>query len=565
MTIDNAPNVTPAPLGWSLEVDLAVIGSGVAGLTTAWAARNAGLRVALLTKNRLSDSNTIYAQGGIAAVMPDDHDPGDSIGTHVLDTLAAGGGLVDPHAANVILADAPAAITALIEQHMPFDRPEHRDILHPVSLSRRARTREGGHSAARVMHAGGDATGRELQWTLVNAVLAPSLEHPPIQFLDFHHVMDTLRTSEGAVVGVLAIDTRRGAVGAVHAPAVVLATGGAGQLFATTTNPTVATGDGLALALRAGAVLADMEFIQWHPTALWLGEQYHGQLPLITETLRAEPGVQLVDATGARITTAPLWDLAPRDVVAAAIARRMNEQPAGIDDHVFLDARCLHEDWYSERFPTVLGLCLDANLDPTTDLIPVVPAAHFSCGGVQTTVDGRTGVRGLYAVGEVARTGLHGANRLGSNSLLEGLVVGARTAAAVVRDRAASQLADPHRATPPTIPVAPVAPRAHLQSVMTRRVGLQRDAYGLATASAELDALTSVQPLSTGALIEDAALLLAARAVIAAAEVRTETRGCHVRTDHPDTDPRWRRSIEVALSSSGRPMITSPVAARSSA
>ena len=341
------------------------------------------------------------------------------------------------------------------------------------------------------------------------------------------------------------------------APAVLLATGGLGQMYQATSNPSVATGDGLALALRAGALAADVEFIQFHPTVLYTGRGARGRCPLVTEAVRGE-GAVLVDATGARVMKGvhPLEDLAPRDVVAAAITRHMALEPGGVDDHVFLDATSLHD--MATRFPTVYAACVSVGVDPTVDPIPVAPAAHFACGGVVSTVDGRTGVTGLYAVGEVARTGLHGANRLASNSLLEGLVCGTRAAEAVAADLAVGFIA-PARVVDPVLPTAPVADRDLLQRVMSRYAAIGRDAEGLAVVGSVLDVSTVDKQLESRELVEDAALTMAARALIAAAQERTESRGCHVRTDFTERSEAWQRSQLVRLTPTGQPVLADPV------
>jgi L-aspartate oxidase len=319
----------------------------------------------------------------------------------------------------------------------------------------------------------------------------------------------------------------------------------------------------VALALRAGALVSDLEFVQFHPTVLYTGAGARGRCPLVTEAVRGE-GAVLVDATGARVMAGvhPLEDLAPRDVVSAAITRRFAELG---DDHVFLDATHLNADTFRRRFPTVYAACRTVGVDPAVAPIPVAPAAHFSCGGILSTVDGRTTVPGLYAAGEVARTGLHGANRLASNSLLEGLVVGARAAHAVAEDLATGQLADPRYGIRPTIPVAPVAERDVLQRVMSRYAAIGRDAEGLAVVGSVLHVSAVDSPLTTRQLAEDAALTLTARALIASAAERAESRGCHVRLDFPSVDDAWRHSLRVRLTPSGQPVLTGRALLRSAA
>ncbi|HET9256125.1 MAG TPA: FAD-binding protein, partial [Pseudonocardiaceae bacterium] len=334
--------------------------------------------------------------------------------------------------------------------------------------------------------------------------------------------------------------------------AVLLATGGLGQLYAASTNPGVATGDGLALALRAGAATADLEFVQFHPTALYLGPGARGRQPLVTEALRGA-GAVLLDTAGKAVMTNvhPLGALAPRDVVAAAITSRMAMTGT---DHVLLDATHLGGGELRRRFPTVHAACEAIGVDPARSPIPVIPAAHYHCGGVITDTRGRTTVPGLYAAGEVARTGLHGANRLGSNSLLEGLVMGTRAAEAV----AADLITAPRPGAPrPLAKARMVAERDAVQRAMSARVGIGRDAAGLALAQAVVDAATR-RAILTPRVAEDAGLTLAAAAVLAAAMARTETRGCHVRTDHPRALARWRRSVTVVLGASGVPVPAQP-------
>ncbi|MFD6677006.1 L-aspartate oxidase [Rhodococcus zopfii] len=505
---------TPTGVGvrWEAHADLVVVGGGVAGLTAARAAARRGLTVLTLSKGGPTDTSTQYAQGGIAVVAP----TGDSVDSHVADTLAAGGGLCDEEAVRSIVSAGPHAVAALTDLGAVFDRGRDGDV---------ARTREGGHSTRRIIHAGGDATGMEVQRAL-NAASLPVL---------FGAAAARILTDARGVTGVLVLDER--GLGVVHAPAVLLATGGLGQLYACSTNPPGATADGIALALHAGAAIADVEFVQFHPTVLFArgGE---GRRPLISEAVRGE-GARLVDAHGASITAGvhPLGDLAPRDVVSRAIAERLAVLG---EDHVFLDAR--HLDGFAERFPTITSSCLAVGLDPSADLIPVAPAAHYSCGGVVTDVHGRTAVPGLYAAGEVARTGLHGANRLASNSLLEGLVLGERAGHAAAAERAGMRV----EATDAALPIRRCADRATLQSLMTRHAPVVRDDAGLAAAQAGLADAERIPCTDTIAL-EDAALTVTANALLAAARARTESRGCHTRSDSPDTDPAQARSLEIRL------------------
>ncbi|MFD2080018.1 L-aspartate oxidase [Actinopolymorpha cephalotaxi] len=538
---------------WEATADLVVVGTGVAGLSAALEATRAGLRVVVVTKAEADAGNTRWAQGGVAVVLPGQHEPGDSVRRHVDDTLVAGAGLCDPAAVATILADGPEAVAGLRTDGAVFD-PAGDD--QPGRHGLLALAREGGHTAFRVVHAGGDATGAEVERALLAGV-----RNQRLTLLERHVAARVLRTEAGTVAGLLVL-ADDGVAGVLRAPAVLLATGGLGQLYETTTNPDVATADGIALALRAGASVADLEFVQFHPTVLYPGRGATGSRPLVTEAVRGE-GAVLVDAAGERVMAGvhPLEDLAPRDVVSAAIIRRLADVPGGVDDHVFLDATHLKAEAFRARFPTVYAACRAIGVDPSSEPIPVAPSAHFSCGGVVTTVDGRTGVPGLYAAGEVARTGLHGANRLASNSLLEGLVVGRRAAKAVVADlstglaarRSASRADDAAGA----LEAEPVADRPGLQQLMSRHAAIGRDQAGLAIVTKSLDAMAASRVRPAGrADVEDAALHLAARALVLAASTRTESRGCHVRHDHlVRDDQRWRRSLVVGLDTSGEPTL----------
>jgi L-aspartate oxidase len=529
--------------GWEADADLVVVGSGVAGLTAALDAAGLGLRVVVVTKDAADAGSTCWAQGGVAVVLGDV--PGDSVAAHVSDTLTAGAGLSEPTVVARIIADGPAAVARLRSRGAVFDTDES-----PVGLrigagadGGLARTREGGHSAFRVVHAGGDATGAEVERALVAAAADRRLP-----LLTGHVAVDALRDERGAVAGLAVLDDA-GRPGVLRAPAVLLATGGYGQLYVSTTNPETATGDGIALALRAGATAADLEFVQFHPTVLYTGPTV-GRRPLVTEAVRGE-GAVLLDRAGRAFMTGvhPLADLAPRDVVAAAITRTLAATGA---ECVYLDATGI--DGFARRFPTVAAACRAAGIDPQREPIPVTPAAHYACGGVVTDPHGRTAVHGLYAAGEVARTGLHGANRLASNSLLEGLVVGARAAAAVAADlRTLRMQAEPVVPGPPSLPVAP---RAVVQRAMTAAAGIGRDAAGLAAASDVVEAATGRGTPTDRAGVEDAALTLLAQAVLAAAGTRTESRGCHVRTDFPERDDVWQRaSLVLALDETGHPVV----------
>lgn len=516
---------------WEAHADLVVVGSGVAGLTAALAARVAGLRVLVVSKAEVADSSTAWAQGGIAVVGADALEAGDSVAAHVTDTLAAGGGLCDIDAVRSIVGAGGAAVARLVDRGAHFDTG-------PDGAT--ARTREGGHSFRRVVHAGGDATGAEVQRALVAATTGSGLA-----LLEQHTATRVLLGPDGSVTGLAVLDAA-GATGVLHAPVVLLATGGLGHLYSATTNPEVATGDGVALALAAGALVSDLEFVQFHPTVLFTPGGA-GQRPLVTEAVRGE-GAVLVDLEGRSVTAGvhPLGDLAPRDVVAGAITARMRS--AGTD-HVLLDARSL--EGFARRFPTVHAACAAVGIDPAFDLVPVAPAAHYSCGGVVTDVSGRTCVPGLLAAGEVARTGLHGANRLASNSLLEGLVVGERVAAAAVeRTRVARRT----EAVLERVHPARVLDRSSLQAAMTARASLGRDADGLALLAGAL-AGAPQRVVTDRRSCEDANLTAVAAALVVAAQARPESRGCHLRSDHPAAVESLRRSTVVRLDPDGSPVL----------
>lgn len=407
----------PAP-GWSIDADVVVVGSGVAGLTTALRCAAAGLATVVVTKARLEAGSTRWAQGGIAAALGE----GDTPEQHLDDTLVAGAGLCDEAAVRALVTDGPDAVRRLMETGARFDTAEDGSV---------ALTREGGHHRRRIIHAGGDATGAEVSRALVEAVREAAL-HTVENAL----VLDLLTDAEGRTAGVtlhVMGEGQHDGVGAVNAPAVVLATGGMGQVFSATTNPSVSTGDGVATALRAGAEVSDLEFVQFHPTVLFLGAGSEGQQPLVSEAVRGE-GAHLVDASGTRFMLGQheLAELAPRDIVAKGITRQMQLKGT---DHMYLDGRHFGAEMWEQRFPTILAACRSHGIDPVTEPIPIAPAAHYASGGVRTDLRGRTTVPGLYACGEVACTGVHGANRLASNSLLEGLVFAERIAADVVATR----------------------------------------------------------------------------------------------------------------------------------
>ncbi|ORV00797.1 L-aspartate oxidase [Mycolicibacterium fallax] len=503
---------TPACGGigrWQQRADVVVIGVGVAGLTAGLAAHRAGRKVVVLAKTRHAPGTTAthYAQGGIAVVLPGTED---SVAAHVADTVAAGAGLCDEAAVTSIVADGYRAVADLVGAGAHFDTGAdgHWSL-----------TREGGHHRRRIIHAGGDATGVEVQRALDEA--AGILDIRP------QHTAIALLRDDEKITGVL-VATPDGP-GILHAPSVILATGGLGHLYRATTNPDGATGDGVALALWAGAEVADLEFIQFHPTMLFDGSA-GGRRPLITEALRGE-GAILRDAAGEAIMAGvhPMADLAPRDVVAAAVDARLRATGA---DCAYLDARRV--PGLARRFPTVTAACRAAGIDPVRQPIPIVPGAHYSCGGVRTDPHGRTTLAGLFAAGEVGRTGMHGANRLASNSLLEGLVVGGRAGVAAAEHALAT---GPTRARADE-PVAPVAvDRAALQRAMSTGASVLRDGAGLAGIAALLAGARPL-PVTGRRRFESAALTAVADAVVTAAARRTESRGCHHRSDDPSNAAR---------------------------
>ncbi|MCX4748288.1 L-aspartate oxidase [Kitasatospora sp. NBC_01287] len=539
----------PAP-GWTATTDVVVVGSGVAGLTAALGIRQAGLRVTVVTKAMLDDGSTRWAQGGIAAALGE----GDTPEQHLADTLVAGAGVCDEEAVRVLVTEGPGAVHRLIAVGAAFDTGADGEMLL---------TREGGHHRRRIAHAGGDATGAEISRALVAAVRSD----PGLELIEHALVLDLLTDESGHAAGLtlhVMGEGQRDGVGALRARAVVLATGGMGQVFSATTNPAVSTGDGVALALRAGAEVADLEFVQFHPTVLWLGPEAQGQQPLISEAVRGE-GAHLVDAAGTRfmLGTHELNELAPRDIVAKAITRQMQAQDT---DHMYLDGRHFGAAMWAERFPTILASCRSHGIDPVTEPIPIAPAAHYASGGVRTDLRGRTSVPGLSACGEVACTGVHGANRLASNSLLEGLVFAERIAADLTARHRAGDL--PERAVDVaaaraarTVPLPAPEARAQVQHLMSRGAGVLRSAASMATAAAGLAALAEGAAAHTAEekpadprveTWEAANLLLVATALVAAAARREETRGCHWRQDFPERDDaHWRRHLTTTLDADG--------------
>jgi L-aspartate oxidase len=525
--------------------DVLVLGSGVAGLSAAVRLAGPGgpspsLALGVLTKGVLSQSATRWAQGGVAAVLGADEDSTD---LHLADTLAAGAGLCDEEAVRILVDEGPGRVHELIALGVEFDREATGSL---------ALAREGGHSRPRVVHAGGAATGAEVERALVDATYRSASA-----VLEGWFALDLL-VEHGRCIGVLALPPG-GAGGPVEVRAdhVVLATGGAGQLFSVTTNPPESTGDGVAMALRAGVPTADVEFVQFHPTAL-----HHPAMPrpLLSEALRGH-GALLRDRDGERFVD----ELAPRDVVSRAMAARMVEQ--GVD-HLWLDATGLER--FSARFPTIAASLSSIGLDPQRDWLPIAPAAHHLSGGVVTDLWGATALPGLWAVGEVACTGVHGANRLASNSLLEGMVFGARLAERIPSGAPAPEPSGALRAVLGTEPIdgiactellraaTPLPPerdrwpgpdvtklRDTVQRAMTRGAGVVRSADSLAGARAVVEEAGAVlgDPSASVAAGELANLLRLADALLASALARTESRGAHARSEYPDVVPSWRRRL----------------------
>ena len=527
--IDLVQRLNSADPGWTINADVIVIGSGIAGLTAALSARDKGLSVLLLTKDVLSTGSTSWAQGGIAAALG----PGDSPDQHFQDTLEAGAGLCDQESVRILVQEGPAAVKRLINLGATFDLDSSGNV---------ALTREGGHRRDRIAHAGGDATGAEISRALVAKVLAD----PKVRIFEHALVLDLLKDKNERVCGVTLHVMGKGkidGVGAALARAVVLATGGLGAVFQQTTNPLVATGDGVALALRAGATVADLEFVQFHPTVLWVGSDSRGSQPLISEAVRGEGAIlRNINGEAFMSTIHPMKDLAPRDVVAHAVHEEIIKSGK---PYVYLDGTKLGENVWLQRFPNILSSCRKIGIDPLVDMIPVVPAAHYASGGVVSDMTGKTDIPGLFAVGECANTGVHGANRLASNSLLEGLVVA---------ERVANHLTDLPKQSEPLIENTPTnlidgKVRKDITETTTTGAGAVRNAIGLNKTIDKLSELAKkTTKLSSTQSWEATNLLTVSSFLSNAALRREESRGSHWRSDFPErNDSRWLVRIQGKL------------------
>ncbi|HEX6454793.1 MAG TPA: FAD-binding protein [Trebonia sp.] len=532
---------------WQREADVVVVGTGAAGISAALTAAASGASVLVVTKDLIGGASPL-AQGGLAAAIG----PGDTASAHAADTITAGAGLCEPDVVSALAAGAPGAVEWLVRLGARLEQQELR--------------LEGGHGRHRIVHSGNDASGAEVHRALLEALLTSRIE-----ILDCVIATDLVPgsvTREGLRLTTASIGP--GGVldpGLISARAVILATGGLGQAFATTSNPPGATGDALAIAARAGAVLRDPEFVQFHPTVLWLdggpvGAGWSGnQIPLITEALRGA-GAVLRDLDGRPLMAGhdPRGDLAPRDIVAARIHEVISSGDG--PGHVWLDATALGADVMENGFPTVTAACRKHGTDPVTEYIPVAPGAHYSCGGILADLDGRTSIPGLYAVGEAASTGVQGANRLASNSLVEAVIAGRRAGEAVLGTLASGapepdafpgrRASHPHPDGGALWPVrsdAAVEARPVLASAMSRYAGVLRDADGLEQLTAiirgasERDGNGAEAPRLTLAEVEAVNLREVSALIAAAALHRTESRGCHRRSDAPETEVSARHTL----------------------
>lgn len=518
------------------EFDFIVVGSGIAGLSFALRVAEKG-SVALVTKRRLVDSNTAWAQGGVACVVSEE----DSFDLHIRDTLVAGAGLCQEDAVRAVVTEGPARIAELIEMGMHFDERNGGNGHRELDLGM-----EGGHSKRRVLHFQ-DATGSEIERTLV----AKIGDHPAITVFENHIAVDLITTGklgyamQDSCVGLYVLDEKTGEIETLRSDITVLATGGCGKVYLYTTNPDIATGDGVAMAWRAGAVIANMEFIQFHPTCLYNPE---AKSFLVSEAVRGE-GAYLVNARGKRFMVGqhPEAELAPRDIVARAIDAEMKRSGSKC---VYLDITHKPADFVQSRFPTIYETCLRYGIDITKQPIPVVPAAHYQCGGVKTDLNGETSLRGLYAIGEVGSTGLHGANRLASNSLLEGLVLAHRAYEKVTRNRRPRQEFDLPEWRPGKVQdldelVVIYHNWDEIRRLMWDYVGivrtdkrLQRAATRLRNLQAEIQEFYWNFKVTTD-LLELRNLVAVAALIVDCAIGRKESRGLHFTLDYPESDARF--------------------------
>lgn len=507
------------------QADYVVVGSGVAGLRAAIELAQVG-SVTVLTKSKADESNTEYAQGGVAVALSDE----DEIGLHWSDTIAAGDGLCSERAVKILVEEGPARIKELIAWGVEFDREG----------TKLAFTQEGAHSRRRVLHAHGDSTGKEI----IRALLKKASTLSNVRFLPHAFTIDLI-VKENRCLGVVALNGASRALDLWFCKSLLLATGGLGQVYYDTTNPDIATGDGVAMAYRAGAELCDMEFVQFHPTALAVSGAPRF---LLTEAIRGEGGyLRNVNGDRFMLRYHPKAELAPRDVVSRAI---VHEIVATGGHYVYLDMTHLDGEFVKKRFPRIYQTCLAYGIDITKDYIPIHPAAHYMMGGVKTDLDGRTSIEHLYAAGEVAWTGVHGANRLASNSLLEGLVYGARSGEAMARvNRSIPEADDGPRLSQQHEPEDRRfyrEEREAIQKVMRNHVGIVRSAESLSTA---LQLLKKHQGRETidrldQLAIENSNILTLAKLIARAALARTESRGAHYRTDFPQrNDAHWKKHI----------------------